>query len=97
MLKSIISIPPEKLADLNEEKAPKITAYERKMITELLEILTPFEEATDFAQTESSGYVIPCVRGLSHELGKLYQKYSSSFVRNLKSSFETCLIHLQED
>ena len=98
MLRSILSIPPKKLTDLNDVRAPKISNYERKMITELLEILLPFKEATDFAQTEhkpSSGYVIPCIRGLSHELDKLYRKNSSSFVRHLKSSFERRLLPLQ--
>ena len=64
MLRSILSIPPEKLADLNDVRAPKISNYERKMITVLLEILLPFEEATDFAQTRhipSPGYVIPAL------------------------------------
>lgn len=99
MLRSILSIPQEKLAELNDERAPKLTSYERKMITELLEILVPFEEATDFAQTEnipSSGYVVPCIRGMSHELAKLHRKYNSSFVRNLNSSFERRLLHLQD-
>lgn len=57
-------MPPEKLPDLNDVRAPKISNYERKMITALLEILLPFEEATDFAQTRhipSPGYVIPAL------------------------------------
>ena len=48
-----------------------------------------------YAQTElvpSAGYVVPCVRGLQHELHKLLCKYNSTFVRNLKSSLETRLV-----
>ncbi len=98
MLKSVLAIPQEKLDEL-EDKAPKITVHERKLMSDIVEILIPFEEATDFAQTEnipSSGYVIPCIRGLQHELTKLLQKYNSNFVRNLKRSFETRLLNLQD-
>ena len=55
-----------------------------------MEILTPFEEATDFAQIEdypSAGYVLPCIRDLKHQLANLITKpYHSSFVLSLKDS-----------
>ena len=49
----------------------------------VLEILTPFEEATDFVQVDCvplADYVISCVKRLS--------KYNSPFVSALKSSLE---------
>ena len=52
-----------------------------------MEILTPFEEATDFAQIEdypTAGYVL--LRGLKHQLANLMTKYHSSFVLSLKDS-----------
>lgn len=54
-----------------------------------MEILTPFEEATDFAQVDnypSSGYVLPCIRGLEYQLSKLVTRYHCSFVLALKES-----------
>ena len=93
MLRSILRIPPEKLQEI--DKVPMISNHERKLMNDIIEILAPFEEATDFAQTElvpSAGYVVPCVRGLQHELHKLLCKYNSTFVRNLKSSLETRLV-----
>ena len=53
--------------------------------------MTPFEEATDFAQTEHiplAGYGLPCIRGLRHHLQNMVSKYHSGFVRALKASFE---------
>uniref|UniRef100_A0A1X7UZR8 Uncharacterized protein n=1 Tax=Amphimedon queenslandica TaxID=400682 RepID=A0A1X7UZR8_AMPQE len=54
-----------------------------------MEILTPFEEATDFAQVDnypSSGYVLPCIQGLEHQLSKLVTRYHFSFILALKES-----------
>ena len=93
MLRLILSIPPEKLEEI--DKAPTLSTHKRKLINDIIEILGPFEEATDFAQTElvpSAGYVVPCVRGLKHEMERLLRKYNSSFVRNLKSSLEIRLL-----
>lgn len=65
MLRSIVTVPPEKLDSLDIEK---VTAYES--IKEIIEVLTPFEEATDYAQVEyypSAGCVLPCIRGLEED------------------------------
>ena len=54
-----------------------------------MEVLTPFEEATEFAQIEdypTAGYVLPCIRGLKDQLANLITKYHSSFVLSLKDS-----------
>ena len=96
MLRSILRIPSEKFEEL--ENVPKLSAHEKKIMSDIIEILTPFEEATDFAQTEnipSSGYVVPCVRGLRHQIEKLLCKYHSSFVRQLKSSLEIRLFQFE--
>ena len=86
MLRSIINVPSTTLDSID---APKLSAYERNMITDIMEVLAPFEEATDFAQIEncpSAGYVLPCIRGLEHQLINLTSKYHSSFVTALRSS-----------
>ena len=68
---------------------PKLTAYEQSVITDLVEILTLFEEATDFAQIEdypSAGYVVPCIRGLEHQISVMNTKYHCALVTALKQS-----------
>lgn len=90
MICSILSIPQVKLDEL--EEAPKLTAHERSILRDIVEILLPFEEATDLVQTEhipSTGYVLASIKGLKYQLEKLVLKYHSSFVRALKTSFES--------
>jgi hypothetical protein len=83
----------------------QITAHERNILHDLLDILLPFEKATDFVQVEhflSSGYVLPCIRGLKHHLSKLSSKYHHSFISTLQSllmesrmnSYETTEIYI---
>ena len=52
-------------------KVPQLTAYERKTLAELVEILLPFLDATKFVQIEkysSAGYILPCMFGLQPTL-----------------------------
>ena len=86
MLRSIINVPS---AALDSIDAPKLNAYEHNIIGDIIEILTPFEEATDCAQVEnvpSAGYVLPCIRGLEHQLNSMNSKYHSPFVTTLQPS-----------
>ena len=85
MIKFILAITSTKLDSLD---APKLTAYEGNIIKEIIEILTPFVEAIDFAQVEDypAGYVLPCVRGLEHQLSMMVTKYHYSFVLALNRS-----------
>ena len=46
MIRSFLSVPESKLAELVE--TPKLTSHERNILKDICEILTPFEEATDF-------------------------------------------------
>jgi hypothetical protein len=87
MLQSILSIPTDKLEALDD--VPKLSAYECNLIKELIDILIPFNDATEFAQVESypsAGYVLPCIRGLEHHLNTITTKYHSMFVHELKQS-----------
>lgn len=69
MIKSVLSIPDSKLSEL--EGASALTAHDQNILRDIVDILTPFEEATDFVPINcvpSARYVLPCVRGLSHHL-----------------------------
>ena len=60
-IKSILRVPEDKLRLLD---TVHLTVHERKVLEDLVEILTPFQEATDFAQGENvitSSIVIPCI------------------------------------
>ena len=97
MIRSILSIPEHKLALL--EGAPSISAHDRNILKDLVEILTPFEEATDFVQVEnipSAGYVLPCVKGLQHHLERCSSKYHSPFVAALKASLRARMPYYEE-
>ena len=64
MICSTLRVPEEKLQSLNTHK---LTAYDRKILEDLVEILTPFETATQCIQGDkviTSSMVVPCVRVL---------------------------------
>ena len=89
MIRSVLCIPESKLSEL--DGAPKLSAYDRNVLRDIVEILTPFEEATDSVQVDhvpSAGYVLPCIKGLSHHLKGMVSKYHSALVNGLKSSLE---------
>ena len=97
MIRSVLSIPESKLSLL--EGAPCLSSYDRNILRDLIEILAPFEEATDFVPTEnipSAGYVLPCVRGLQHHVEKCSTRYHSSFVLALKTSLNRRMPYYQE-
>ena len=65
-----------------------------KVISELCDILQPFEEATDNVQGDrivTSSMAIMCVRGLRAELQSLRETYSSKMIATLQDSLETRL------
>lgn len=83
MIQSVLAISETKLAEV--DGAPTLNAHDQNIPHDIVNILTPFEEATDFAQTEhisSSGYILPCIR---HHWRI---KYNSGLVCALKVSFE---------
>ena len=97
MIGSVLLVPESKLAEVDE--APKLTSHERNVLRDIVEILTPFEEATDFVQTDcipSAGYVLPCVRGLNHHVQGMASKYHSTFVLALKQSLRKRMSYYEE-
>ena len=92
MMRSVLSIPESKLSEI--DGAPKLLAYDRNVLPDIVEILTPLVKATDSVQVDCvplAGYVLPCIKGLSHYLKGMVSKYHSAFVSGLKSSMERCM------
>jgi hypothetical protein len=89
MIRSVLTILETKHALLDD--APRITIHDRHILKDIIDILTPFEEATDFVQVHcvpSAGYVLPCIKGLKHHLNMCSSRYNSSLVLALKNSLE---------
>ena len=97
MIRSILAVPVEKLSMLNTSM---FTIYERNILMELVDILAPFEEATDVAQIEShvnAGFVIPCIVGLKVILDKMHVKYDKKLVDELKNSLNRRMLQYEQN
>ena len=60
---------------------------ERSLLKDLVEILTPFEEATDFTQKQnyvSVSFIISCIRGLRKAIEMINVMYNSEMLSTLK-------------
>ena len=89
MVKSVLSVPHEELCVLD---TIRLTAHDRGLLKDMVEILTPFEEATDFVQFEkalSSNFVVPCIRGLKAHLQEMCTKFDNRFIKTLQSSMQS--------
>ena len=87
MIRSVLNEPLETLNELDTNY--KLSAYERKLLSSLCDILEPFASATDYTQGEkcvTSSYVIPCIRGLKVQLSKMDTRYLSKMVDALIQS-----------
>ena len=81
MVRSILNIPDEKLRSL--DKQDQLTAYDRNILKDVIEVLTPCESATHCVQSDrvvTGSMAVPCVRILKAELEALYNQFSSKFV-----------------
>ncbi len=77
MIRSLLRALQDKLQQLG---CPQLSKYEYNMLEELVDILTPFENATHLLQGDkvvTSSLVVPCVRGLTTQLNQLQ---ASTFV-----------------
>lgn len=95
MIRSVLRNPEEKLNSLETQK---LTNCDRKIISDLVEILTPFETATQCVQGDkvmTSSMIVPCIRVLKVKMS-LSQKFSSKFVLALKESVYTRLSKYEE-
>ena len=87
MIRSILRIPEEKLNSLGTTH--ELTVYDRKLLEDLVEILTPFETATQYIQgnkVATSSMIVPCIRVLKASMTKLSMKFSNRLVLALKTS-----------
>ena len=102
MIRSLMNIPLEKLSYLKTKQY--LTTYDRKILQDLIEILTPFEKATLLIQGEKNvtgSLVIPCIRVLKATLDELSKQYNSTFFPDIRSStskiltpYENCEVYL---
>ena len=98
MIRSVLAVQESKLSEL--DGAVKLTMHDRNILHDLVEILQPFEEATDSAQVScvpSAGYVLPCVRGLNHHMQHVTSKYSCSLISALKVSLDRRMAYYEEN
>ena len=98
MLKSVLDVLEEKL---NETDASvKLTSCERKLLSEVCNILEPFETATLLVQKEkhfSGSMPIPVTETLKNKLKDISCDYNSSLVNTLCKSLESRLSKYEED
>ena len=99
MVRSILTIPVEKLNMLNTSM---LTLYERNVLNEVLDILSPFEEATDLAQLDNhvnAGFLITCIIGLKFKLDnlRLNVKFDKKLVDELKQSLTRRMEQYEND
>ena len=76
-----------------------LSAYERNILEDVVEILTPFETATHCIQGDNvvtSSMVVPCVRVLKKTFKSLSEKFSTRFVAQLCSSIDKQLTRCEE-
>ena len=89
MIKSVLKISEEKLAKASSDI--QLSTHDRILLKDMVDILAPFQQATDFAQKQNSvsgSGVIPCVVGLECQLKALMSKYNSKMLKTLRSSVE---------
>lgn len=97
MIRSILNVPSDKLDKLD---CASITAYDRKVLSEISTILKPFEDATVLVQKEkhvSGSMVIPITLGLKEHLQNVKSDYCAKFVSSLSESLSKRLTKYQED
>ena len=97
MIRSLLRIPQDTLDQL--DTTHKLSHHDRILLSELCDILSPFEAATDFTQGDkvvTATLVIPSVRGLRSQLQVISVKYNCKIVSTLKKSIDTRLSIYEE-
>jgi len=88
MVRQIVEIDVDKVV---EKRELHLTSYEKGVLRELVEVLEPFEEATDILQGDtynSISLVIPSLLGLKKHLKYLNIRHSNRLVTALDSSLD---------
>ena len=76
MVRTILNVHEDKLRALDTQH--QLTAYDRNILRDLIEVLTPFQSATHCVQGDrvvTGSMVVPCVRILKAELEELSSKH----------------------
>ena len=99
MLRSLLKLPSNILDQIMFNADINLTAYEQQLCTELVDVLQPFQLATDLVQGDkvvTASFVISSVKGLRVELKSLQDKYSSKLVTTLQASLEQRLAKYED-
>lgn len=97
MVRRLFEIDVDKVVDRRELH---LNAYEKLVLRELVEVLEPFEEATDILQGEkynSISLVIPSFLGLKDHISRLNTLHCAQLVTTMQSSLDCRLGHLLDD
>ena len=88
MVRRIVEVDVDKVV---EKRELSLTSYEKAVLRELVEVLEPFEEATDILQGDkysSISLVIPSLLGLKRHLNDLNTRHSTRLTTTLKSALD---------
>ena len=88
-IKSILRVPEDKLR--SRDSAPQLSAYDRKILQDMVTILQHFQEATNLVQGENvvtASVAIPCIHGLRQSLESLSTTCNSRMLLALQTSLE---------
>ena len=99
MLRSLLKLPCDILDQIMINAVVFLTPYEIQLCTELVDVLQPFQLATDLVQGDkivTASFVISSVKGLRVELSSLQDKYSSKLVTTLQASLEQRLAKYED-
>ncbi|XP_033122539.1 uncharacterized protein LOC117121436 [Anneissia japonica] len=86
-LKWLLSLPEKVIMAYSQQIS--LTPKDRLILREIIEVLEPFEDATDYilkSSTASVSYVIPCIRGLQHFLQTTRVQHVTKMVQQLSQS-----------
>ena len=99
MVRSVLECPAEKLVEA-VEKGPILSAFDRQILSDFLEVLEPFEEATDLTQGDkvvTASFIIPCIKSLRQHLATHSSNYNKKLTASLKQSLERRLSPFEEN
>ena len=98
VLRSLLKVSDDTMEKLDYSGKPN--QHDMNIVKDLVEILTPFEWATDLTQGQNkvtASVILPVVRGLRSEINDLHHKFKSRFVATLKSSIDSRLTKYEQE
>ena len=95
-VRSVLNCPEDKLAQLN---TTQLTKLDRSILTDMLDVLEPFEEATNVTQGDkivTSSFIIPCIVALKRNLTTYNGKHNGKLVSALLASVKKRLTKYEQ-